>query len=70
MVLIGVVVGVAAIFAMKQGAGPEGGSRDGGACCPLMSGLNVWSTNSWGQVGATNGKAVVRAGESVANRAQ
>ena len=67
MVMIGVVAGVAVIFAMKHGAGPEGGSRGGRACCPLMSGMNLWPTNPWVAVESTNGKPGLTASGTVTN---
>ena len=68
MVIIGVVVGVAMIFAMKYGAGPEGGGRGNRACCPLMSGVNLLATNSWAAAECTNGKPELAASESITNR--
>jgi hypothetical protein len=68
-----VVVGAAALSAGKLGgrsAGGGGGKCSGGACCPVLPGLNVWSTNSWGHVEATNAKAAVTAEGAVKNRAQ
>jgi hypothetical protein len=62
-----VLVGAAAISSMKRGARCDAGSRGGGACCPLMSGLNLWSTNSWA-VESTNGKPGLAAIESITNR--
>jgi hypothetical protein len=66
--LIGVVVGVAALFAMKRGARPDAGSRGGRACCPWMSGVNLLATNPWVAVEATNGKPGVTASEPITNR--
>jgi hypothetical protein len=68
MAMIGVVASVAVIFAMKHGAGSEGGSRGGGACCPLMSGANLLATNPWVAVASTNGKPGRTASESVTNQ--
>jgi hypothetical protein len=68
MVLIGVVVGVAAIFAMKHGARTDAGSRGRSACCPLMSGVNLWPTNPWVAVESTNGKPGLTASGTVTNR--
>jgi hypothetical protein len=67
IILIGVVAVAAAISSMKRGARCDAGSRGGGACCPLMSGLNLWSTNSWA-VESTNGKPGLAAIESITNR--
>jgi len=69
IVLIGaLLVGVAAIFATKRGARCDAGSRGGGACCPLMSGVNLLATNPWVAVESTNGKPGVTASESTTNR--
>jgi hypothetical protein len=69
IVLVGaLLVGAAAISSMKRGARCDNGSRDGGACCPLMSGLNLWPTNGWAAVESTNGKAELAASASITNR--
>ena len=68
IVLICVVAGVTVIFAMKHGAGPEGVGRGNRACCPLMSGVNLWPTNPWVAVESTNGKPGVAASQSITNR--
>ena len=68
MVLIGVVAGVAVIFAMKHGAGPEGGRGGGRACCPTLSGLNLWPTNLPGGTNLANTNAALTASESITNR--
>jgi hypothetical protein len=69
IVLVGAfLVGAAAISSMKRGGRCDAGSRGGGACCPLMSGLNLWSTNPWVAVESTNRKAAVTAGETITNR--
>jgi hypothetical protein len=68
MVMIGVVAGVAVIFAMKHGAGPEGGGRGGRACCPWMSGVNLLATNPWTEVGSTNTNSALTASEPITNR--
>jgi hypothetical protein len=70
MVMIGVVAGVAVIFAMKHGAGPEGGSRGGRACCPWMSGLNVWPTNLPSETNLVNTNSALTGSESTTNRQQ
>ena len=70
MVLIGLVVGVAAILATKHGAGPEGRRGGGRACCPLMSGLSVWPTNPWTGTNLANTNAALTASESITNHAQ
>ena len=68
MVLIGVVAGVAVIFAMKHGAGPEGRRGGGRACCPLMSGVSLLATNPWVAVESTNGKSGLPVSEPITNR--
>jgi hypothetical protein len=68
MVLIGVVAGVAVIFAMKHGAGPEGGRGGGRACCPTLSGLNLWPTNLPAGTNLVNTNAALTASESTTNR--
>jgi hypothetical protein len=70
MAVIGVVAGVAVIFAMKHGAGPQGRSGGGRACCPTLSGLNLWPTNPWVGIESTNRKPGVTASESITNRPQ
>ena len=68
MVRIGVVAGVAVIFAMKHGAGPEGGSRGGRACCPMMSGMNLWPTNLPAETNLVNTNSGLTASETITNR--
>jgi hypothetical protein len=68
MVMIGVVAGVAVIFAMKHGAGPESRSGGGRACCPWLSGLNVWPTNLPAGTNLADTNAGTTATESVTNR--
>jgi hypothetical protein len=68
IILIGLVAGAAAIFAMKRGERCDAGSRGGGACCPLISGLNLMPSNSWAAIESTNGKPGVTASETVTNR--
>jgi hypothetical protein len=36
----------------------------------MLPGLNVWSTNSWGQAESSTAKPAVTAGETLTNRAQ
>ena len=68
IVLVGaLLVGAAAISSMKRGARCDNGSRGGGACCPLMSGLNPWPTNPWVEVESTNGKPGLTASGTVTN---
>jgi hypothetical protein len=68
MAIIGVVAGVAVIFVMKHGAGPEGGGRGGRACCPWMSGLNAWPSNSWTGTNLVNTNSALTGRESTTNR--
>ena len=69
IVMVGaLLVGAAAVSSMKRGARCDAGSWGGGACGPLVSGLNLWSTNSWAAVESTNGKPGLAAGESITNR--
>ena len=68
MVMIGVVASVAVIFAMRHGAGPQGGSGGGRACCPTLSGLNLWPTNPWTGTNLANTNAALMASESITNR--
>ncbi len=68
MVLIGLVAGGAVIFAMKHGAGPEGGSGGGRACCPLMSGVGLWPTNLPAETNFANTNSALTANESITNR--
>ena len=59
------LIGVAAVSTMERGGRGEAGKRGGGACCPMMSGMNLWPTNPGVAVGATNGKPGVAASESI-----
>jgi hypothetical protein len=68
IILIGVVAVAAAVFAMKRGGRSECGSRGSGACCPMMSGMNLWPTNPWVAAESTNGKPGVAASETITNR--
>ncbi|MCX6929636.1 MAG: hypothetical protein NT154_41440 [Verrucomicrobia bacterium] len=70
MVLIGVVAGVAVIFAIRHGAGPGGGSGGGRACCPSMSGLNVWPTIVPAGTNVMNTNSALTGSESTTNRQQ
>ena len=71
IILVGaVLVGLVAFSAVKRGGRRETGKCSGGACCPMLPGLNVWSTNSWGQAAATNAKAAAAVGETVTNHVQ
>ncbi len=67
---VAVLVGLVAFSAVKRGGRGETGKCSGGACCPLLPGLNVWSTNSWGQAAVTNAKPAAAVGETVTNRVQ
>ncbi len=69
IVLVGaVLVGLVAFSAVKRGGRGETGKCSGGACCPMLPGLKVWSTNSWGQAAGTNAKPAAAVGETVTNR--
>ena len=68
IIMIGVVAVAAAVFTMKRGGRSECGSGGGGACCPLMSGMNLWPTNPWVAVESTNGKPGLTASETMTNR--
>ncbi len=71
IVVAAVLIGLAALSSVtKRGGGGATGKCSGGACCPLLPGLNVWSTNSWGQAAATNAKPAAAVGETVTNRVQ
>ncbi len=71
MVVAAVVIGLAALSSVtKRGGGSETGKCSGGTCCPTSPGLNVWSTNSWEQAEAANGRPTLTAEEAVTNRAQ
>jgi len=63
-----VLVGMAAVSSVKRGARCDAGSGGGGACCPLMSGVNLLATNSWAAAECTNGKPELAASESITNR--
>ncbi len=68
LIVIGVVALAAVVFAMKRGAGREAGSGGGRACCPWMSGLNVWSTNPWTGTNVAKTNSAVTGSESITNR--
>ena len=68
MVLIGVVAGVAVLFAMKHGAGPGVGSGGGRACCPWMSGVSLWPTNLPAVTNLVNTNSALTGSESITNR--
>ena len=57
LIVIGVVALAAAVFAMKRGGKSEAGCAGGGACCPWMSGMNLWPTNPWTGLGTANTNA-------------
>lgn len=42
---------------MKRAACPDAGSRGGGACCPLMSGVDLLATNHWAAAESTKREA-------------
>jgi hypothetical protein len=68
IILIGVVAVAAAVFAMKRGGRSECGSGGGGACCPWMSGLNVWPTNLPAGTNLANKNSALTASETSTNR--
>ncbi len=71
IVVAAVVIGLAALSsATRHGGRSETVKCSGGTCCPMLPGLNVWSTNSWAQAVATNAKPAVTSGETATNRAQ
>ncbi len=64
-----VLVGIVALSAAKRGGrGDSGKCGGGGACCPMLSGLNMWSTNAWAPGATTNGAAGKTGGEAMTNR--
>ncbi len=68
LIVIGVVALAAVVFAMKRGGKSEAGCAGGGACCPWMSGLNVWSTNPWTGTNVANTNSALTGSESITNR--
>ena len=68
LLVVAALVGAAAISSMNREGHFDAGSRGGGASCPCMSGVSLWSTNPWVAVESTNGKAGVRASETITNR--
>ena len=68
IVVIGVVALAAAVFAMKRGGKAEAGCTGGGACCPLLSGMNLWPTNSWTGSGTASTNSALTGSESITNR--
>ena len=67
ILIAALLMGVAAIFATKRGARPDAGSRGGGACCPLMQGLNLLPANSGATAESTNVQPCLTAGEAITN---
>ena len=67
LIVMGVVAVAAAVFAMKRGGQTEAGCAGGGACCPQMSGMNVWATNPWTGLGTANTNAGGAASGAVTN---
>ena len=68
IILIGVVTVAAAVFAMKRGGRCDAGGRGGGACCPWMSGLNVWPTNLPAGTNLAGTNSALTASETITNR--
>jgi hypothetical protein len=63
--LAGAVIIVAAMaLSFREGRRP---ARAGGACCPLISGLNLSPTNSWAAVESTNANLGRTASEAITN---
>ena len=63
--LVGAVIIAAVItLSFREGRRP---ARAGGACCPLMSGLNLLPTNSWGAVESTNAMPGKMASQPITN---
>ena len=61
------VIGAAAVFAMKRGGGGNGGKCGGGKCCPVLPGLNVWSTSLRAGTNVADTNSAVTASETVTN---
>ncbi len=57
----------AAVFAMKRGGKSEAGCAGGGACCPWMSGMNLWPTNPWTGLGTVGTNAAATASGAATN---
>ena len=70
IIVIGVVAVAAAVFAMKRGGRSECGSGGGGACCPMMSGMNLWPTNLAAGTNLANTNSAQTASETINNRQQ
>ena len=68
LIVIGVVALAAAVFAMKRGGKSEAGCTGGGACCPWMSGINLWPTNPWTGTNVAKTNPALTGGESITNR--
>ena len=67
LIVIGVVALGEAVFAMKRGGKSEAGCAGGGACCPWMSGMNLWPTNPWTGLGTAGTNAGATASGAVTN---
>ncbi len=61
------VIGVAAVSAMRRGGRGHGGKCGGGACCPTIPGLNVWSTSLPAGTNAADTNSAVTVSETVTN---
>ena len=70
ILVIGVVALAAAVFAMKRGGRSECGSGGGSACCPWMSGVNLWPTNLPGGTNLANTNSALTAREPITNHPQ
>ncbi len=69
ILIAAVLAGVAAASSVKRGGHCDSGKcGGGGACCPMLSGLNMWSTNAWAPGATTNGAAGKTGGEAMTNR--
>ncbi len=64
-----VLVGIVALSGAKRGDRSGGGKCSSGACCPMLPGLPVWSTNTCAENVTTNGAAAVESNETVTNPA-
>ena len=68
IILIGVVAVAAAVFAMKRGGRSECGSGGDGACCPMMSGMNLWPTDLTAGTNLANTNSALTAAEPITHR--
>ncbi len=71
IVVAAVLTGLAALSSgTKRGGRAETGKCSGGPCCPMLPGLNVWSTSSLELAAATNAKPAAAVGETITNDVQ